>query len=96
MNEKIIYQFAKKELGEGYVGNYPVLVSENITKEYLFDIMRGINRKFYINLKTFWNRFREDVFSFKKIMEDAKDLFYLILGGVSSRKPYLIKSKRSK
>lgn len=96
INEQIIDRFAKKELGEGYVGNYPVLVSENITREYLFDVMRGINRKFYINLKTFWNRFREDVFSFRKIMEDAKDLFYLIIGGVSSRKPYLHKSSVKK
>lgn len=96
VNEKILDKFAKKELGEGYVGNYPVFVSEQITKEYLFDLMKSINRKFYINFHTFWNRFKNDIFSFSKICRDAKDLFSLILKGVSSRKPYLHKTAGKK
>ncbi len=96
VNEEIIDQFAKKGLGEGYVGNYPVLVSEQLTKEYLFAVMRGINRKFYINFYTFWNRIKEDIFSFKKIKQDAKDFFYLAIKGVSSRKPYLHKTAGKK
>lgn len=92
VNEQIIDQFAHKELGEGYVGNYPVLISEHLTKEYLFEVMKEINRKFYINFHTFCNRIKEDIFSFKKIKQDAIDLFFLATKGVSSRKPYLDKS----
>lgn len=91
VNERIIDKFAKKELGEGYVGNYPVLVSEDLSKDYLFEEMKSINRKFYINLHTFWERFKSDIFSFSKIRRDAKDFFSLIFKGTSSRKPYLHK-----
>lgn len=92
MSEKIIDQFAKKGRGEGYVGNYPILVSQELTKEYLFGFMKDINRRFYINFRTFWKQLKNDIVSFKKIRQDTKDLFSLIFKGVSSRKPYLDKT----
>jgi len=51
--------------------------------------MKEINRKFYINIKTFWKQLRQDVTSFKKIKKDIFDLLSLILRGVSSRKSYV-------
>jgi len=94
ISDSIIDAFAEKKLGEGYVGNYPVFVPQTMTKEYLYSYMRKINRKFYINFKTFWKQFRQDITSFKKIKRDALDLFSLILRGISSRKSYISNSKK--
>jgi len=91
INEEIIDKFARKELGEGYVGNYPVFVSEKVSREYVYALMREINRKFYINSKTLFKKLEEDFLSPKKLSIDVKDLFALILKGVSSRKPYVSK-----
>lgn len=91
INEEIIDKFARKELGMGYVGNYPVFVSEKVSREYVYALMREINRKFYINFKTIFNKLKEDFLSPKKMYIDIKDLFSLILEGVSSRKPYIKK-----
>ncbi|MFC1790652.1 B12-binding domain-containing radical SAM protein [Patescibacteria group bacterium] len=91
VNSKIIDAFAKKKLGEGYVGNYPVLVSEKLTEERVFGFMQETNRKFYLNFKTLVRKFREDFGSFTKLSRDAGDLFSLILRGISTRKPYINK-----
>jgi len=91
INEEIIDKFARKELGEGYVGNYPVFVSEKVSREYVYALMREINRKFYINFKTLFKKLKDDFLSPKKLYIDVKDLFALILKGVSSRKPYVSK-----
>ncbi|HDZ00224.1 MAG TPA: radical SAM protein [Nitrospirae bacterium] len=88
INKAVIDLFAEKKLGEGYVGNYPIYIPEGIEKEYLFDIMKSINRHFYLNFKTFWSRFKQDIFSLKRIRQDVTDFFSLIAQGVSSRKPY--------
>lgn len=88
INEKIIDRFARKHLGEGYVGNYPIFVSDKVTREYVFALMKEINRKFYLNWRTFWRRFWDDLASFSKLKQDSKDFFSLIIKGVSSRKPY--------
>jgi anaerobic magnesium-protoporphyrin IX monomethyl ester cyclase len=91
INEEIIDKFARKELGMGYAGIYPIYVSKELSPEYVFQEMKDINRKFYINFKTFWNRFRQDIFSVNKIKSDAGDLLSLIIKGVSTRKPYIKK-----
>jgi len=93
ISEEIIDRFARKELGEGYVGNYPVFVSEKLSQEYVFSLMREINRKFYINFRTFWRRFREDIVSVSRLRQDFLDLISLILRGISLRKPYTKKSQ---
>lgn len=88
VNEKIIDKFARKELGEGYVGNYPVFVSGKVSRDYIFSLMKEINRKFYINWRTFWRRFKEDATSISKLKQDFLDLISLIRRGISLRKPY--------
>jgi len=94
INEQIIDRFATKKLGEGYVGNYPVFTSEKISRDYLFSLMREINRKFYITPKIFLRRLREDVTSLERLKQDFFDLVSLILKGVSSRKPYIAKGSK--
>lgn len=94
INTKIIDRFAKKELGVGYSGNYPVFIPQTITKEYLYSYMRNINRKFYINFRTFWKQLKQDITSFRNIKGDALDLFSLIFQGVSGRKPYIKSNKK--
>ena len=89
INKNIIDQFARKQLGIGYSGVYPVFVPEKLNKDYLYKQMKEINRKFYLNLKTFIQHLYTDINSWEKIKKDAKDLLSLILKGVSSRKPYL-------
>ncbi len=89
INENIIDQFAKKELGEGYSGNYPVFVPDGFTQEEIYSEMKEINRRFYLNFKTFWKRLKEDFVSFTKMKSDFRDLVSLILRGVSTRKPYI-------
>lgn len=91
INEKIIDQFAEKKIGEGYSGNYPVFISRELPKEYIFSVMRSINRRFYLSFKTFWNRLKEDIMSFRKLKRDAKDLISIIINGMSTRKPYKYK-----
>lgn len=91
INENIIDMFARKELGEGYVGNYPVLTSEKVSREYIFKLMKEINRKFYLNWRMFLRRFKEDIKSFPKLKRDFLDLISLLKRGVSSRKPYIEK-----
>lgn len=93
INKNIIDSFAEKKLGEGYVGNYPIYVPDGIEREYLFEVMKDINRKFYVNFSTFWKTLRRDIFSLKNLKKDATDLMSLVLNGVSSRKPY--KNKKS-
>ena len=92
INDETIDDFAKKELGEGYLGNYPVFISSHFSQDYLYDFMRRINRRFYFSFRILWGRLREDIFSFRKIRQDAKDFISLLLRGVSSRKPYVQKS----
>ena len=88
INKVILDKYANKELGEGYVGNYPICSSKNIDPEELLAIMEYINRKFYLNFKTLLKYFKTDCLSFNKIKRDLKDLFFLIKNGISSRKPY--------
>lgn len=94
INEEIMDKFAQKKLGIGYSGVYPVLVSENLSKTYVYSVMKSINRKFYLNFHTFVGKLKEDFFSPKKIIRDLGDMFSLIKKGVSNRKPYIeIKKK---
>lgn len=89
VSQEIIDRFARKELGEGYSGVYPVLTSEKVSREYVFSLMREINRKFYLTWRMFWRRFTEDVTSISRLRQDFLDLVSLIAKGMSSRKPYL-------
>lgn len=89
INENIIDQFADKKLGEGYAGNYPVYISENFKKKYVFSVMKEINRSFYINFKMFWSRLEQDIISFSRLKKDVKELLSLVVKGVSTKKPYV-------
>lgn len=91
VNEEMIDKFANKELGEGYVGNYPVFVSEMLSEDYIFSKMKEINRKFYVNIKVFWSRLCHDIISPLRLKQDFLDLLSLVLKGISSRKPYIKK-----
>jgi len=89
INEKIINKFANKELGEGYAGNYPVFTSEKISRDFIFSLMKEINRNFYLNPKMFLRKFLEDISSFNRLKQDFFDLISLISRGTSSKKPYV-------
>ncbi len=90
INQKLIDNFAQGKLGKGYRGVYPVYISPKLNKNYLYEEMKTINRKFYLNFQTFYCRFKEDLTSWKQFKRDIKDLFFLIFKGVSSRKPYFL------
>lgn len=97
INEEIMDKFAQKKLGLGYSGVYPVLISENLSKTYIYSVMKSINRKFYLNFHTFFGKLKEDLFSPDKFIRDVGDMFSLIKKGVSNRKPYIeIKEKEEK
>ncbi|MDD2703354.1 MAG: radical SAM protein, partial [Candidatus Omnitrophica bacterium] len=89
INEEIMDKFTRKELGEGYTGNYPVFISPSLSRDYLFSVMQEINRKFYLNGRIFFRKLAEDIISPRALCRDARDFFSLILKGVSSRKPYV-------
>ncbi len=91
IDEKLIDDFAEKKLGEGYSGVYPTYKSDKLSTEYVLREMKYINRKFYINFKTFIDRFWQDISSFKKLKSDALELISLIIKGASTRKPYIKK-----
>lgn len=96
ISEEIMDKFAQKKLGVGYSGVYPVLISENLTREYVYAVMKQINRKFYLNFKTFWNRVKSDIVSFDKIKQDVNDFVSLVTKGVSTRKPYIREKERKR
>ncbi len=96
INEGIIDSFARKELGEGYSGNYPVYVSEKLDKDFVFSFMKSLNRRFYFSPAFFIKRMWEDIVCLRRLRQDAGDFFSLMFRGMSSRKPYLIKSRGSK
>lgn len=96
INKGIIDRFARKELGEGYSGNYPVYVSEKLDREFVFFFMQSINRRFYLSPAFFINRIREDIFSLRRLKQDVRDFLSLIFRGISTRKSYLIKSRVGK
>lgn len=89
INEEIIDRFAKKELGEGYGGVYPVYIPKTLDPEFLFRQMQEINKKFYLNLKTFWTKLKEHIFYPDDLLIDARYLYYLITTGSSYRRPYI-------
>lgn len=96
INEVIIDSFAQKELGEGYSGNYPVYVSEKLDKDFVFSFMKSTNRRFYFNPAFFTKRIFEDIFCLRRLKQDIRDFFSLLLRGMSNRKPYINKSRGSK
>lgn len=89
VSQEVIDRFARKELGEGYVGNYPIYISDKVTRDYIFRLMQEINRKFYLNWRTFYRRLKEDITSFPRLKQDLLDLIALVKKGVSTRKPYV-------
>ncbi|MFA6047629.1 MAG: radical SAM protein [Parcubacteria group bacterium] len=91
IDETFIDNFAGKRLGEGYSGIYPTYKSDKLSAEYVLEEMKYINRKFYINFKTFFSRFLQDISSIKKLKSDALELVSLIIKGASTRKPYIKK-----
>ena len=67
---------ARKELEEGYTGNYPILTTKNIDIFKLLNIMKDINRRFYLRFKILFRQFKNDFLAFAKLKRDFKDFFY--------------------
>ncbi len=88
INEKIMDDFAHKKLGVGYAGVYPVFISKNLDKNYVFKKMREINLKFYLKPKILWPRFCQNVFSWQLLRQDILAFFSLIKNGLPAKKPY--------
>ncbi|MFC1622622.1 B12-binding domain-containing radical SAM protein [Patescibacteria group bacterium] len=88
INEQKICSFAKKELGQGYAGNYPIYISENLSHKHVFELMKEINRKFYLQPRIIWQRLKTDFTSFEKMKFNFKNLIALIKTGVPVRKIY--------
>lgn len=90
INEKIIDDFAEKKLGLGYAGIYPVYISQNLDKDYVFKLIKEINLKFYFQPRIIWQRIKQDFFSWRNLKLDFLSLVSLIIHGVPLRKPYKI------
>lgn len=87
----IIDDFSFKKLGQGYSGVYPVYIPKQIGRDYLYNFLKEVNRKFYLNIHTFVNRLLNDFLNPKQLINDVNDFVSLIKNGVSSRKPYVKK-----
>lgn len=85
---ELMDRFARKELGEGYSGNFPLYLPEALDREYLFKEMQDINRRFYLNFRTFWDRLQNDLFNPKALRLDARQLYYVATRGGSSVRPF--------
>ena len=88
INENIIDRFARKEMGEGYAGNFPVFTTKKVKREYIYTLMKEINRKFYLKPSIMLNKLKDDLLSPSRLKQDFMDLISLISRGMSSRKPY--------
>ncbi|MBU1071065.1 B12-binding domain-containing radical SAM protein [Patescibacteria group bacterium] len=89
ISKKIIDQFAKKELGQGYAGVYPVFTNNKVSIKYIYNLMAQINRSFYLKPRVLLNRLKQDILSISKLKQDLLDLTSLVFKGMSSRKPYI-------
>jgi len=93
VNKQIIDDFAAKKLGEGYAGVYPEYVSNTLDPAFVHEQMKEINRKFYLNFRTFIGQVRQNIFSPANLINGAREMLSLIFRGMSSRKPYVEKKK---
>ncbi len=91
ISPKIIDDFSYKKLGEGYSGIYPVYIPKQISRDYLYEFLKQVNRKFYLNFRTLFNHLIKDILSIRQLTSDLKDFISLIINGVSTRKPYIKK-----
>lgn len=80
--------WANKEMGEGYGGAFPVFIPEGVDGNEVFRQMRYINRRFYLNFKTFWYRLRRDLSSWHELKLDARQFLSILTRGGSSIRPF--------
>lgn len=91
ISPQIIDDFSYKKLGVGYSGIYPVYIPKQIGRDYLYEFLKQVNRKFYLNGRTLIKHLIKDILSIRQLTSDLKDLISLIINGVSTRKPYIKK-----
>lgn len=88
INNEIMDRFMRKDFGEGYSGNFPLYLPEGLSREYLFKEMQDINRRFYLNLRTFLDRLQNDLHDPRRLRLDARQLYYVVTRGGSSVRPF--------
>ena len=88
IDDRTLDRWANKEMGEGYGGAFPVFIPEGVDRDEVFSQMRTINRKFYLNFKTFWYRLRRDLTSWNDLKLDVKQFISILTRGGSSIRPF--------
>ena len=95
INNAIIDKFATKKLGEGYAGNYPIYIDQNLDKKYVFDKRKEIIRSFYLRPRIIVQFLRDNITSLKGLKKLVVDGLSVVLRGTSSRQPYRYKPERA-
>lgn len=84
----LIDRFARKEMGDGATGVYP-LYCKDLDKQYLLDRMRRIFLRFYLRPGVVWGIVKRDLLNPKSFRDDLKSMFYLLRRGGSRKRPFV-------
>lgn len=88
INEEIIDRYARKELGEGYGGAYPIYVPPGLDLQWLKAEMGSLQRRFYLNPRVAWRTLLRDGMRPSELLLDLRQLLSLVRSGGSVLRPY--------
>lgn len=89
ISKEILDRFARKELGEGCAGVYPLYISPTLEKKFIVQQLKEIQRKFYLRFNVFWSRLIRDISYPDELLTDAKYLYHLVTKGSSYQRTYI-------
>ncbi len=95
ISTQVVDQFANKELGEGYAGNYPVYISSNLSPKAVFEKRKEIIRSFYLRPRIMLAFLRENIGSVQGVKKLVLDGLSVVFRGSSVRQPYRYKPKKA-
>lgn len=66
----IIDRYASGQMGEGFIGNWPIYVPRGLTQEYLYQAQKRAYRQFYLRPRWLWQRFLTYFYSPGNLIHD--------------------------
>lgn len=88
VSDDIIDRFARKELGEGFWGVYPVYVSRDLRIDDVVEEMQSIYRRFYLDPRRVTSVLREQFTSMDDVRMGVRYLYSLLTRGASYQRNY--------
>lgn len=83
-----IDRFARKEMGEGCTGVYPLYIRD-LERDYVLGRMKRMFWRFYLRPGVAWGILRRDLAHAGQLREDLRSLWHLLTRGGSRRRPFV-------